>query len=99
VRDANGQALACVYSRENEAEATGEGAHEGRRTAHRCQNRAAAGAAEEGRATRIAGIAQLAKLTDEGGGLQSNWESGMGGGIGGRVLPTSSRLRARFKGP
>jgi hypothetical protein len=48
VRDANGQAPACVYSRENEAEgAAGEGSDQRRGPADRRQHRAAAGAARE----------------------------------------------------
>jgi hypothetical protein len=58
VRDANGQALAYLYSRDNPTEA-GEGAHEGRGAPHRRQHRAAAGAAWEG------GARLMATLTDE----------------------------------
>jgi hypothetical protein len=40
VRDANGQTLAFICSRDNEDEAPGEGAHEGRGTTDRNQYRA-----------------------------------------------------------
>jgi hypothetical protein len=42
VRDANGQALAYIYSRDNEASSGADG---GRGAADRCQHRAATGAA------------------------------------------------------
>jgi hypothetical protein len=49
VRDANGQALLFVYSRDSDAEARqSEGAHKGRGAADRCQHRAAAGATRQG---------------------------------------------------
>jgi hypothetical protein len=49
VRDANGRALAYLYSRDNEADArAGEGADEGRGAADRDQYRAAARAAPAG---------------------------------------------------
>jgi hypothetical protein len=49
VRDANGQAIAYIYSRDNEAEAQ-QAKVRRRGAAHRHQHRAAAGAAREGRA-------------------------------------------------
>jgi hypothetical protein len=49
VRDATGQALAYVYSRDNEDEARqAKGADQGRGEADRHQHRAAAGAARQG---------------------------------------------------
>jgi hypothetical protein len=48
VRDANGQALAYLYSRDNNAEARQANAHEGRGATDRRQYRATAGVAGEG---------------------------------------------------
>jgi hypothetical protein len=47
VRDANGQTLVFVYSRDSDAKARQEGANEGRGATDRSQHRAAAGVARE----------------------------------------------------
>jgi hypothetical protein len=57
IRDATGQALAFLYSRDTEADARqAKGPHERRGATHRHQHGAAAGAARDGIATEPAGV-------------------------------------------
>jgi hypothetical protein len=60
VRDANGQALAHIYSRDSQA-AAGQGPDEERGAAHRRRRRTAAGAAPKGRAPDVKMMKEVKK--------------------------------------